>query len=123
MKIDMTKATVEWLEAWLAKQNSKVMRAHYANLQITVFEAQKQYLFDKLSMYLDAFQVRENDLTIYVHGLSKEDLRQLYNLKVGLVGGIAVLDYIDIDTYYEPYCDEPSNRLEITFRVPKEGAR
>lgn len=119
MKIDMSKATLEWLEKWKAAKLATPQGSFYNRVEITQPEAFRQYITDKLDVYLTDFRVSDREVTFYKSDLYRDDLKKLMRTEFVLKDGIAVFDEIDTDTYYEAYCDEPSVRLELTFRIQK----
>jgi hypothetical protein len=119
MKIDLSKATLAWLEAWKAKKIAKPQGSFYSTVEITQAEAYRQYIMEKLDIYLADFQVGQHYVTFYKSDLYHRDLVLLMRTKFVVEAGIAVIDEIEPDTYYEGYSEEASTRLEITYRVPK----
>jgi hypothetical protein len=121
VKIDMAQATTEWLTNWVAEKAKNPKMSYVSrNTVINEAEAQRQYLQDKLELYVQNARLAPNSVVLYVSDLDRDTTRQLMNLEIQLADGVAVLDFIDIDTYHEAYCEEPSTRLEITFIIPKE---
>ena len=119
MKIDMSKATIAWLEAWKAKKLASPQGSFYHRVEITQVEAYRQFITDKLEIYLSDFRVGPREVTLYMSDVYRDNIKKLMRTEFILEGGTAVLDEIDADSYYEPYCEDPSVRLEITFRIQK----
>jgi hypothetical protein len=123
MQIDMKLATIEWLDAWLARMAENPATLYFSErTPRDIATAQFRYVSETLDFYISGVKVSERSLVIFTGNLNGEAIRQLVNIEFLLEGGTAVIDYIDSEAYYEPYDREPSSRLEITFRVPKEGA-
>lgn len=117
MKIDMSKATVDWLEAWKAKKLASPQGSFYNRIELTSVEAYRQFIMDKLDVYFSDFQVSDREVTLYMSDIYRNSIKALMRTEFILKDGTAVLDEIDAESYYEPYCDDPSVRLEITFRI------
>ena len=123
MQIDMKLATVEWLEAWLAKMAEKSTTAFYArNGQIDLPTAQFRYIAEQLEIYIPRIVVQSDRVVLYTSSLDGQSTRDLIGTEFILEKGIATLYDISADSYYEAYDHEPSLRLEITFKVQKEGS-
>lgn len=122
MQIDMKLATVEWLEAWLAKMAENSATAFYArNCQLDLPTAQFRYIAEQLEIYIPRAVVQSDRVVIYTSSLDGRSTRDLIGTEFILEKGTATLYDISADSYYEPYDHEPSLRLEITFKVQKEG--
>lgn len=119
MKIDMSKATTAWLEAFKAKKLASPQGSFYNRIEITQVEAYRQFIREKLDIYFSDFRISDREVTLYMSDVYRDNLKALMRVKFILAGGTAVIDEIDADSYHEPYCEEPSVRLEITFRIQK----
>jgi hypothetical protein len=119
MKINMAKATVEWLAKWTEEQAKKPNGSMYLRRPQTQAEAQKRYLSERLELYIQTSSVGTSQVTFTVSTLNREDMKKLMGIKLVLEAGEAVMSYVDTETYYEAYCEDPSTRLEITFSVPR----
>ena len=117
MQIDMSQATVEWLEEWVKEETKRWSLARHTN--IDPYEAHKRYISSKIDIYIQNAQVSRSSVSLHVSSLSLEDLNNLLPVEFILPGGIAKFDSISSEKYHEAYCEDTSARLEVNFSVTR----
>lgn len=119
MKIDMAKATTEWLEEWVSNAlKSKETSLYANNISINDETAKTHYLLYSLNFYISGSEISKDKVIIFADSLSADDTKMVQSLEMIVENGSAVFESINPEMYYEPYCTTPNCQLVITFSVP-----
>ena len=114
MQIDMNLATVEWLETWIAENTVKWPSARYISLDVNT--AQRMYLRENVDVYIQNIQINSSSVILHMSTVDKADLALLMDLEFILPEGTVGFYNIASVSYNEPFCEDPSTRLEVKFQ-------
>jgi hypothetical protein len=119
MKIDLAKGTLKWFDPWVQKKPD--WPSYRSRLERTEKNAELEYFKDRLGLYVQDPSIGTSGVTFYISSMNASDIKLISNLKIVMPDGIAVLDYLDIDEYYEAYSERPRHRIEVRFAVPPKS--
>lgn len=121
MQIDLSLATVEWLETWIAEQQKGPMNMISRRMPRTPENAVKRFIDEQLESYFSRADVRGDQVMLYTDSISADDLMKILPVTFKMASGTVVkFSEIDSDSYYEFYDDEPSNKIVLVFRTKVE---